>query len=62
MGPKNSGILTYQDDEIFTYSIRFFDDDQPIAQGVPVKIGPMDQWKKRKFWTIDFTSIYQAGT
>lgn len=33
-----------------------------VYKGQPVFSGPVDQWKKMLFWTIDFSNFQTAGT
>ncbi len=60
-GPKKAVVQALQEDKVDSYSIRLWDDGKLITSGEPEKAGPVDQWKKWVFWTIDFTSINQEG-
>jgi len=60
-GPKKAVVQAFQEDKVDSYSIRLWDDGKLITSGEPEKVGPVDQWKKWIYWTIDFTSINQEG-
>ena len=60
-GPKKAVIQAFEGDNIDSYSIKLFDNGQLIASGEPEKTGPVDQWKKWVYWTVDFSSITKEG-
>jgi hypothetical protein len=61
VGPKTAVIQTFQDDTVFSVSLKSYGDDIEILNLDPKYVGKIDEWKNWYFWTIDFSSVTVEG-
>ncbi len=61
LGPKRAVILGHAGDAFERFLVRDTATGETVLTGVPVRTGPVDRWKDRVFWTVDFSPLAKEG-
>jgi hypothetical protein len=56
-GPKHAVIQGKESDQVTSFKIKEFNNDQEVLSGTAIKTGPVKKWKDWHFWTIDFDDV-----